>query len=394
MKGYSLHVGVDQLSKEYYDRPMNLECGRTDTELIHRLVKRSNIYIETKELIGQNATSINFFEELDKMIKTSTEQPHEEFYFFISATCHGDQINSDLGGEDGKIELLYFYDRLVLEFEIREKLVQFKSNAKVFLLLGSCNAGGIFHEKQIMNAFTESSIINKYEDYYSKLINKFTNVEFIYEASVFFMGAVGKNKAAKVGHTGKPSVFIENFLYVLKHPDFNSNYTHFTVQVKELSNRDRKPYTLIVGADPNFFENSKPVFFNEKITESNLKIIDMTWKITLMYDMESPFEMKAHIEYPNTHRYIDTIEADESPNHSLLYEYALDDYRTGDYIRIAQFKPTSSPGPTEVIIPLGVYKVSAPQLLHSVHVAATDTKNKEVKEYKKSHKEVNDEIGG
>jgi hypothetical protein len=395
MRGYSLHIGLDFVDEEHYNTPMGLNCGVTDAELLARFAEGTRNFHKPRLLINDKATTENIFLELDSFAQLSQDNPQEEFYFYITATCHGFQLGTKYGGEDGRLELLCLYDRMILEHEIRERLARIGNNSKVLLVVGSCYAGGLFNEETELGLSEEQSVINKNREFYTDLIKNYHQMKFEFEAGVFFLGAVEKDISAVVGGTSKPSPFIEVFHYVSSHIDFHANYFELVDLIKVLSHVDRIPYALQRGNNLNFFANYKPIFFKVKISEINLKTINMNWNITLRYDQNTRPMLHADVEYPNTYEYVNTIYTkdpnDVSP--TLLYDEALDDYKEGDYLRIVQFRSIVESEESEVSIDLRVYKKREGQLPHTVHVVAVDTTTKKSK-VKKSKKEVNDEIGG
>jgi hypothetical protein len=403
MKGYSLHIGVNKVNEDHYGETMRLDCASKDTESLSTFIQNTGLFQETNIIEGEDANSENIFKALDGFAALAEDNPGEEFNFLITATCHGFSLNTVYGGTDGRLELLCLYDRMVLEFEVQERLSKFKSNAKVFFVVSSCFAGGILMENDGYESYKQHLVLAKNPGKYEHLVEAYAakqNEPYSYTCSLFFMGAVEKNILAVMGRSNEESPFIKAFLAVVRNPFFQGNYEALGEEIKMNSHRDRKPVFFHKGTDPNYFSNKRPIYFTEEITTLESKLV--LWKVKFWYDPAHNNELVAEIDYPNTHRYVYMSKTSDQYDSNLMgcllnnfYEATSpSDFSDSIRILIFQYTGNPTPGTTKVTVRLGVYKTTDLAKKRVAHVVLVDDTNKKGKKYEKSSKEVNDVIGG
>jgi len=139
IKKYSLHIGLNTVDESIYlgeyDKLNNAEYDA----MYYENFAKSKGFI-TAKLLGEQATSTLFFSKIEEINKKMKKND----LFFLSFSGHGTRVK-DLNldeEEDGKDEVLVFYDRLVIDDELGNLWYSF-NDTRIFFLSDSCNNGKV-----------------------------------------------------------------------------------------------------------------------------------------------------------------------------------------------------------------------------------------------------------
>ncbi|HLP54684.1 MAG TPA: caspase family protein [Fluviicola sp.] len=138
MKGHALLIGVNEVNKDHYGEELDMACAITDVAEMKSIFEQiPSFQNNTKIFESSSASWKNVKHELGLLSKTSQT---EEGYLVIYYTGHGASLPKDnkLNEKQG---FFCFYDRMVIEQEIRNELLSFHENFKILLISDSCHSG-------------------------------------------------------------------------------------------------------------------------------------------------------------------------------------------------------------------------------------------------------------
>jgi hypothetical protein len=147
MKGYSLHVGVGEVDFDHYLSTYKVIGPEKDAKDLYDITSNINGYEKSYLLTSSGngrakATSKNFFNTLDYIIEETKKNGEEESYVVISFSGHGARYEHQHKLKR-KVEFLCFYDKMVLEHEIKVELLKFPKGVKCFIIVDCCYSDGI-----------------------------------------------------------------------------------------------------------------------------------------------------------------------------------------------------------------------------------------------------------
>ncbi|MFZ1789182.1 MAG: caspase family protein [Saprospiraceae bacterium] len=138
---YSLNIGLNTVDSNKLKGKYNILNNAEHDANYYSDYAQSRGF-ETSKLIGKQATSSSFFSEITKI----KNKMNEKDLFFISFSGHGTRVkdlNSDEEEGDGYDEALVFYDRIVIDDELRNIWESFRNNSRILFLTDSCYNGKV-----------------------------------------------------------------------------------------------------------------------------------------------------------------------------------------------------------------------------------------------------------
>lgn len=138
-KGFSLHVGINEVNSSaytaYYPKLKNAE---NDAQYYQQLAAHRQF--DAESLIGPQATSKGLVSRLQKLALHM--QPLDLLFFTYSG--HGTQVQDINGDEpDGLDECFVLYDRLLLDDELQKCWTLFREKVRIFMISDSCFNGTV-----------------------------------------------------------------------------------------------------------------------------------------------------------------------------------------------------------------------------------------------------------
>lgn len=321
MKGYSLHVGMSEVDNKHYSRKYELSGPNNDVKSFRNLVEKTGLYQPDNiiSIENENATSGHFFNTLEHLVKATNKDSEEGAYVLITFSGHGGRYHFD--GQIESLEFLCFYNRMVLEHEIINALHGFKSHVKIFIILTSCYAGGVFthyHKEKYgqsrkMMSLSNDEIKSVFEyktnlDYYKNLSESVEHNHTPFSAEVCFLSACGKNYSTQ-DSGGNPlgnCEFTTRLLDNWKKHSGNMNYTGLYDSIASLDDYPEGP--RITGDNTSFFESYKPFNFN-------LTLSTMDWEVSIN---ETGNTVNCTVNHPNYRFKEGSIISTTDVNHTLL----------------------------------------------------------------------------
>jgi Caspase domain len=331
MKGYSILVGVTEVSLKHYTQQVALPCAKTDVNVMNDMLEQLKIYESPiHKLIDENANSITFFGLLERYKEISKS---EEGFLVIYFSGHGASIPYN---DDKQKEFLCFQDRMVLENEIRKHLCEFDPKFKILFVIDSCYSSGIAEkmlqkvELDILDSifpfgekvsnpsflsplentithfienkdFAESAnffitkktyekrlrkgilfdTFRKNEPHYLKMLNDFKSDYDNYPLDVCYLNACQKNQTTEIGPLiNDPSYFTHRLKIIWKKHHQNAvSYESFIDILSKNMRLDIQPSLKIYPNIPqNFFYKTTPFYFDKNVI---LKTMTMAQEIYL-----------------------------------------------------------------------------------------------------------------
>jgi hypothetical protein len=142
-RGISLHIGLNYVDSGHYGG--SLELSGCDNDAMELCKVAESIGYSSTILVNEQATSLNVLAS----IKAASKQLQAGDSLFITYSGHGSQIpNVSLDDEgDGLDETLVLYDRMLIDDEINNALLQLSPGVRVHIVFDCC------HSASSMKAF-------------------------------------------------------------------------------------------------------------------------------------------------------------------------------------------------------------------------------------------------
>lgn len=176
MNAYAILVGVNQVDQAHYRDPEWLKLGPA-SENVKLLKKalRNESSLELSEsncLYADQASFENFTASLEQFKRK--EDPN--FYLLVYFTGHGFSIEFE---QAGKLNLYTFYDKMVFSQEMKKAFLGFKKETKLFLIVDSCLAKGMLHDKLLLEQL--SDFVFEEEEYLDRIPTANTHLHYEHE---------------------------------------------------------------------------------------------------------------------------------------------------------------------------------------------------------------------
>lgn len=346
MKGYALLIGTTKVDTEHYTGQMSLPYTQTDVTLIKGIIDATGLYAEedVEVLTEEKASTVNFLNRLEIFAEKSK---HEEGFLVVFFSGHGASFPYT---KKKNKEFICFYDRMLLENEMRKYLCEIQSGLKVFFILNSCFSSGMselalfLQEKSILrnildfegipqnisalktmggkldnfgdrlssqakNHFLgqiqehqehEGIIESTYEshDFYKDLIETYKEDYLDYQTEICFLNSCKKTQRTEIGSLlSDPSFFPQKVeLLWNKYKKYAINYIDFANYLKEEMRPDITPSIKIYPEgkeNETIFARNQPFFFEQssKLTLKPKATMETTIDLTENHD-ETPVGIK------------------------------------------------------------------------------------------------------
>ncbi|MES2554662.1 MAG: hypothetical protein V4604_00850 [Bacteroidota bacterium] len=329
MKGHALLIGVSETSVTNYGKNYDLSCAEPDVAGMNGLLNgipefKGNITTLTKEKATWNNT-IDWLKNTKNQVKT------ENAFFHIYFTGHGCSVKETANSTQGAF---CFYDKIILENQIKQQLENISSNIKVYVISDSCHSGELV-DFEIYNKLTDleskfkeldSSIwdyVSNLEDNkveYCEALKSYnsSNYTFKPKTEICILTACGKKQKTEY-NSGCISAFTNLVLnnWSVYMP---SSYFTFHQEIFKQRPKYRKPEIKLFGSNSGFFQNTVPFILNfnssciDDITERHLTLKTVA---PLYYELNNlpTTNVYSHVDH-------DSFIRDEIPQ---KYESIMDD---------------------------------------------------------------------
>ncbi|MFT5819030.1 MAG: hypothetical protein ACI8ZM_000252 [Crocinitomix sp.] len=311
MKGYSLHVGVDFVNEEHYGLKLTSEGSSNDAKAMHKLVLQTGQYDEEDSvcLIGQEATSAVFFRKLDQILAKTliNERNGDESYVLINFSGHGAKYKL----ENDVSEFLCFYDGLVLEYELKNKIHFFGRKTKVFVVIDSCYAHGLKPVNLLdfkaprspKTKFLEKSEVIRLFDYknnnetYTNLIKETPRIEGCHDCKLVYLSACAEDHVTyQASSPDGYSSFTDVLLAKWRDGTFNGSYYDFHSSIIQLITDKKGP--KISSSEAKYFKQNTPFLPISSLSHSLMTPNNLEdWGITVNYENSTAICTINHPEY-------------------------------------------------------------------------------------------------
>lgn len=267
-KGYSLHIGVNRVSKQHYDGwDGELRAPEADAKSMQALAKDVG-FAKAVRFLSARAKRDPI---MDKMLEFAKELNPGDL-FFLSYSGHGGQVK-DMNKEefDRLDETWCLYDGQLLDDEIFWCLSKFKPGVRIVAMIDCCHSGTSLKdiaEKKVKDRYPRRKkkvvptdvLIKTFEknrEFYMKKgkSRKLKNVADKIAASVIMISACQDDEVAYDG--SKNSLFTEYLLKVWKKGSFKGSHKAFHKEVNELIPMGTPNY-FPMGPKMAKFTRSKP----------------------------------------------------------------------------------------------------------------------------------------
>ena len=279
-KGYSLHIGVNEVDQEHYKGLSDLPSCENDAQAMLELAQRAQyqksiIFPYTDEQgVLHRPTADALLSTLDTYSKEL--EPGDVLLFTYSG--HGGQIVDPTGEEEDNFDETYcLYDRQLIDDEIRLAFCKFKEGVRIIAILDSCHSGtatkdvsfpgvvGSDEPKEIpkqiplvLNHNINTSNAAVYEAVHNQLPDNKSELKPV--ATVKTFSACQDKEIALAGNPY--SLFTQNLLDILGQDDFPKNYQDLFFDLEDTGTEERMPNYFQQGPDIQGFDQSIPFTFD------------------------------------------------------------------------------------------------------------------------------------
>ncbi len=254
-KGISIHIGVDKLRPNAYSTTDPLNAPSHDAKAMASIAQHEG-YEQIHLLINQEATKDRFLKIFDSYMDVLNDGDT----FFITFSGHGGQIDDKDGDEaDGKDEIWCFYDRALIDDDLREKWQCFKKGVRIIVVSSSCHSRStlkIYDNSCFSGSVFTSTNCQKTVIQNGKSILEEYLLDPQIKASIIHISACEDHQQAEDGeeYTAFTSL-------LLKHWDdgnFKGSYEELVKKIQLESGYTQKAGIATLGNNDSTFLNSIP----------------------------------------------------------------------------------------------------------------------------------------
>jgi len=270
MKGYAVLIGVEETNIKHFGDKNHAPNASTSVEAIYNYLKEhSTISVSEQDKFIKSQAILK---DIELRLETLAEISHNEpIYLFLYLVGHG--MNQKLNSED-IFTFFKLYDQMLFENELKNLLKKFHWNSKIFCVIDSCNAGGMFDERFIAPDYTFGIKKNNFTSLsYDKIINLYNrklNIELDYKrnCSTFIITSVGQTEWANMD--GLNGMFHFSYFF-LKFLEKSKNYCElfdhlkekFEIQVRTPLGDYQMPQKFTLNSDTTYFKTNKPLIIKQ-----------------------------------------------------------------------------------------------------------------------------------
>ncbi len=268
-----LSMAVD-FTDNNYTNP--LDCCANDAQaMIDFFVKRYNLANDQIiPMMNQNCTVDNFKSTITRY--SSKLEKDDCMILFYSG--HGSQVDDAdrderlQGDRNDMLDESYcFFDRMILDDEIHNALLQFKEGVKIIMIIDSCHSGKSFRDKVADASKTEFKFAEtkSHEVDFSDIYKSIKADKSELKANLFFLSACQPDQLAQAGKIN--SLFTEEFLKILNNSKGESldSIAHQCKSNQKFIDADQIPFCL----KSDFGKESLDTIISSKKDESKEKKI-------------------------------------------------------------------------------------------------------------------------
>lgn len=309
MEGHALLIGVNQLKKDHYINDLPFDDSLTNISKVGDFLLSTGSFQQSNitKLSGVNSdwdsTTTTELTRLKNLSTAGGEIP----FVFIYISCHGAKFQFNDKDYTHK-NFLCFYDRMVLENELRQKIEEFKVDFKIHVMIDSCYSEGLdidyVIEQQIGESTFFRNVFEIHRHVYQQKIDYYPTKVPSYKADTCFMYSVKQDtKGLRGTSLGKPTLFTKYYLDIWKNyiglqNGIYLNYSDFNNQLLRQFVDDTyspvvKIYPSPIKSD-NFFYRTTPFLFTTPSVALNnpiqlsIKLIE-TPSAPLIVELEANF---------------------------------------------------------------------------------------------------------
>ena len=280
-KGYSLHIGINEVDQSYYGQITPLRFCINDAKDMKSLAQtyRFEQPIQLHNAAASRQGILDGIADLAKVAESGD-------LVWITYAGHGTQVANEQASDteaDGFDETWVAYDGLLLDDEIYRALGQFDKGVRVLLCSDSCHSGTVYRE--MVNVVQSRSISGGKNAAQFRWFDP-SIAKALYDSDERGFYVAGKNRRAIDRETILASiisigackddqlarelngngVFTNSIKELLKDQDFTNNYQAFTQTAVALINDPNQiPQINKVGAVlDTFFEIESPLFIGQQ----------------------------------------------------------------------------------------------------------------------------------
>ena len=143
MKGFSLHIGVNRLSRHRFKKRVGtLHSPENDARAMAAIAAEKG-YENIKVLMGKRATKDAYYHSLHEYASKLKSGD----LFLMTYSGHGTKVD-DLSGEekDHKDEAFCLYNDIVIDDDLLHSMEQFEEGVRLVLIMDCCYSEGIIQD--------------------------------------------------------------------------------------------------------------------------------------------------------------------------------------------------------------------------------------------------------
>lgn len=254
-KGISIHVGVDKLLPGIYNTEDPLNAPSHDAKAMASIAQYEG-YEQIHLLINHEGTIDRF----TKLFDTCIPLLDEGDTFFITFSGHGGQIDDIDGDEaDSKDEIWCFYDRPLIDDDLREKWQRFKKGVRIIVVSCSCHSRStlkVYDNSCFSGSVFTSTNCQKTVTQNGKSILEEYLLDPQVKASIIHISACEDYQQAEDGekYTAFTSLLLKNW----DDGNFKGSYEELVKKIQLESGYTQKAGIAVLGDNDSTFLNSIP----------------------------------------------------------------------------------------------------------------------------------------
>lgn len=266
-KGYSLHVGVNNVCTNHYEQNLNLNWCINDARKM-REIARDMEYCYSELLTENNATAENVFEAIKKARMDLTAGD----IFLVSFSGHGTQcVDYSHDETDHFDEAWVLYNRMLIDDELRKYWAQFEEYVRVVVVSDCCYSGSMLEnadsnapvaahydaQEKSISRLMANQVMKKNMGDYIQVMCRFPLREKPVKASILELTACRRNEAAKESGDCCHGLFTYHLAEVLNKGGC-ANYFELYNKIAEKMYGRQNPDLQVAGKNCMEFYNYTP----------------------------------------------------------------------------------------------------------------------------------------
>ncbi len=293
MKRIGIHIGVNRINSAHYGTAFPVLRGAVNDAVAMQQALQPLGYTEQVLLTDHTATTDNLRTQLNRFSKPGPSQLKAGDLLVITYSGHGSQLVDSQRIESDKLdEVFVFWDRFLLDDELRRLLAEFANGVHVVVISDSCNSvtnieimmtmaqesielnelsntdslidvfeqikSGEWEQGRLISWQTAMQVVSRNDAVYRSLLQQPQLPESALKATVLLLSACRDDQEAREMPNGQHGWFTFLLLNVFKN-GLPLNYTVLRQRMEDLTEgHNQTPQLKVDGPNKPQLTNRKP----------------------------------------------------------------------------------------------------------------------------------------